>query len=87
MLLSFTSSGRVARIGFDCAYSESYLRSFQAQSRLCFPIVSDPSRVVFSTYGAYGLSMYVIVDTRGVVKYRANGFYEAAMSAKIKELL
>ncbi len=87
MLNSFISSGRVACVGFDGAYSESYLKSFQVRTPLCFPIVSDLAGAIFYSYNASGSSTYVIVDARGVVKYRANGFYEAAMSAKIKELL
>ncbi|MBM4162335.1 MAG: peroxiredoxin family protein [Ignavibacteria bacterium] len=87
MLLSFASSGRVACVGFDCAYPQSYLRDFRAQRQLCFPIVSDLPKEIFSGYSIVGSSTYLVIDDRGVVKYRANGFYEAAMSAKIKELL
>jgi len=49
--------------------------------------VSDLPKEIFSGYSIVGSSTYLVIDDRGVVKYRANGFYEAAMSAKIKELL
>jgi len=77
----------VVAVGFDSVERDVALRVFQTAYSLSFPLVSDRSRTVFSLYAVGDASTCLIIDSRGVVRYRGGGFDAATVSAKIKELL
>jgi peroxiredoxin len=81
-------------IGVNNTSSTIWLVNYRNQRGISFPFIFDDKSKIFNQYevgGAYGNNppTYVLVDTKGIVKFRSDNKYKQtdSLAVKIQSLL
>ncbi len=72
--LSQKYAGRVAFYGVNSSDARASISQFSKQNGLTFPMLSDSHHNVAFSYGADAIPLLVVLDTRGRVRYVADGY-------------
>lgn len=88
------SHDSVAVLGINKSASVAWLKSYSGQRGISYPFIYDTDGSLFNLYEV-GASFgnipptFVIIDTKGIVRYRIDDTFNKApeMAAKVRELL
>ena len=88
------SHDSVAVVGINKSASVAWLKSYSGQRAIGYPLIYDADGSLFNLYQVgetYGNTppTFVIIDTKGIVRYRIDDTFNKAaeMAAKVRELL